>query len=547
MIVEKMMCRHLLNFSKDSGILGPNAAHLVGKLSPFRQFVLILNQKIIEEVNLIKGIATASMANGGIHQLCMKGTRKSILEEVERWRGDLHDTQLLWLAGVAGIGKSTLAKELAEKWKGAGHLAGRFFFSRDAEETRTNKLFFTTIAQQGLAHLGPRTRSAVALGIRQLFNPVSATLEEQCSSIFVDPLQVTQRPVVLVLDGIDECDHEKCQQLLQILIPQLPNLPHLKLLVTSRPELHIHKEMENCNSRELLLHSDDESNAQDVAFYIRRRLQNISLAENQGRKLIERAGGLFIWAKTVCDLLENLRGDMDEFLQRVLSQKLQKIDLIYRIALEQAIGRNDEEENIKAYMNVLRVIVTSYEPLSPNTINTLLNISNSMVIVNDLRSVLECRGSDEIVRCLHPTFREFLLSASACGHYHIEENDAHGLLGSQCLTVIDKELKYDTCRLFDATPKALNLDELRKHCIQNSSRALRYSCKFWGRHIILQVTGDTSKQEATARVEEFFKKNLIDWLYMISIQGSIDNGFHMLRGFSSADLVRFFHTGLQKY
>ncbi|PVF94573.1 hypothetical protein CPB86DRAFT_828491, partial [Serendipita vermifera] len=65
----------------------------------------------IEAVNLLKGVATAYLANGGIHKRCMKETRRSVLEEIEKWRSDPDECQILWLADVAGAGKSTVAKE----------------------------------------------------------------------------------------------------------------------------------------------------------------------------------------------------------------------------------------------------------------------------------------------------------------------------------------------------------------------------------------------------------------------------------------------------
>ncbi|PVG00372.1 hypothetical protein CPB86DRAFT_680562, partial [Serendipita vermifera] len=353
-------------------------------------------------------LQTATMASGDIHQKCMEGTRQPILKEVERWRTNAKSPQVLWVADVAGSGKSTIAKEIAEKWKDQGCLAGRFFFSRDAEETRTPKLFFSTIAQQGLAQLDSRVRATVAVGIRKLINPVSASLEEQCSVILVEPLKRTRRSTVLVLDALDECEPQTCQRLLRTLLLHLPKLPYLKLLLTSRLETHIRTELEGIAYREVSLRSDEIANSKDVELFMKERLQKISLTETQREQLIERAGGLFIWAKTVCDLLQNFRGNKISFINRIISQNLRQIDSIYRIALDQAIGSDTEEENMEAFMNVLYVVVIAFEPISPNTIDRLLKTSESMNIVNDLRSVLECGSSDSAVRFLHPTFREFL-------------------------------------------------------------------------------------------------------------------------------------------
>jgi hypothetical protein len=500
--------------------------------------IMYLQKANLDEFNTIKGIKTAEMANGNIHKKCMRGTRQSILEEIEKWHLDSQAPQILWLADVAGAGKSTVAKEVMEKWRLNGRLAGRFFFSRDAEETRTPRLFFTTIAQQGLAQLDTHVRTAVATGIRKLIDPVAATLEEQCSNIFVEPIKATKTTITLVLDALDECEPQTCQQLLRVLLPQLSNLPHLRLFMTSRPETHIREELVDINHQTLSLRSDELSNSRDVEFFMKQRLRNALLSEVQVEKIIERSGGLFIWAKTVCDLLDNFRGDRNSFIDRILSTKLRQMDSIYRIALDQAIGTDKEEENMVAYMNVLSVIVAACEPVSPDTIDKLLNSSESMAIINDLRSVLECRGGDALVRFLHPTFREFLLDLIDAGRYFVDMNIAHKVIVGGCLSTMNKELEYNICKLhYDMQEREFRFkpQELSELCLQHTSSALRYSCSFWANHIILQTYPIPSS--LIFSIESFFKAKLLDWIYTVAVQGSIGSAIKALRKLASLKLV----------
>ncbi|PVF91318.1 hypothetical protein CPB86DRAFT_820590 [Serendipita vermifera] len=142
-----------------------------------------------EIINLLR-IATASLANGGIHKRCMKNTRRKILAEIENWHLDPFAPQILWLADVAGSGKSTVTKEVAEK----------------------------------------------------------------C------PLQEIQTPIILVLDALDECEPKTCQQLLEVLLPNLYNLPHLKLFLTSRPKTHIRQQLNNLSPKELSLRAEHQQN-----------------------------------------------------------------------------------------------------------------------------------------------------------------------------------------------------------------------------------------------------------------------------------------------
>jgi hypothetical protein len=494
---------------------------------------------ILDEINLIKGVATASLASGGIHRICMKGTRLAVLNEARNWAMEDQVAQIFWLNGVAGSGKSTVAKHLAEEWKSKSCLAGRFFFSRDAEEIRTPKFFFSTIAQQGLSCIGPAARTAVALGVQKLLDPVSASLEEQCSNIFDAPLQVIERNTVLVLDALDECDSRTCQQLLRILLPRLSNLPRLKVFLTSRPELHIRDGLEDHAPQILSFRIDAPENQKDIELYMINSLQRLSLPDEQVGRLVERAGGLFIWAKTVCELLQNARGDRNGFIRRVLAEGIRQMDPIYQIALEQVIRNNQLEESVEAYMNVLKVIVAAYEPLSPNIISRLLGISDCMEIVSDLRSVIECHDADDPVRFLHPTFREFLLNSTLCGQFYVDISLAHHRMGEGCLLIMKEDLNYATFNLLEGFSKQKSHEELQETRLAKIPLALQYSCIFWGNHVVAAGPVALRNNHIISSIEEFFMVSLIHWLHVIALVGTFNAITTTLRKLLSIDIVSF--------
>jgi hypothetical protein len=490
-----------------------------------------------DDINQIKNLTTSSLANGDIHQFCMDGTRHNILKEIQNWSKNATSAQILWLNGVAGSGKSTVAQQMAREWKEDSRLAGRFFFSRDAEETRTTKLFFSTVAQQGISHLGANSLRVLAAGIRELRDPVSATLEEQCFEIFVKPLKETSASIVLLLDALDECEPETCERLLNIILAHLPKLLHLKLFITSRPDIHIRQILGRYPVHSLSLQLDDKANVDDVAYYMKHMLQKAPLEEDRISQLINRAGGLFIWARTVCVSYNTLRGDKDAFIERVLSQKIRKMDALYRIALEQAIGRNDEEESVLAYNHALKIIVAAYEPLSPSALDRLLNTTDAMELINDLGSLLECHGPDAVIRFLHPTFREFLLSPQDSGQFHVDIGAAHCLLSDLSLSVMNEDLGYDMCKLSDGVSRNYTSTEYPGLCMQHTSEALRYCSNFWGDHIAFADKEAIKQTRLLLSLEGFFKERLLDWIYLISMRDLIDKATTMLRKIISTELV----------
>ncbi|CAG8546927.1 15389_t:CDS:2 [Acaulospora colombiana] len=430
----------------------------------YDDFMMKLAQRTIEvnrvneEYSAIRSLKTVS-ANGDIHGICMEGTRLQILQEINEWKHANDAPQILWLCDVAGAGKSTVAKQLVEAWKEESGFAGCFFFSRDVEETQTAKYFFSTIAQQGVSRLSSKTQTAVVKGIHKISDPVSATLEEQCCAIFTEPLEAFEQPTILVLDAFDECEPHTGQKLLGILLQQLTHLPHLKLFVASRPEPHIEGLLLKDHSpQRMSLREDRASNCHDVECYMRQQLHDQGLEGEQIDALITRADGLFIWASTVCSLFQE-PCDPTELLHVILSQSIPKMDTIYHIVLSRALGKDPVETCEAAYFNVLKLIVVAYIPISPNTVDDLLEARYSMKVVSRLGSVLECRGPDQPIRFLHSTFREFLLTEE------IDFARAHYFMSKKCLTVMKKHLEYDTYRLLDCVyrkkgPRKIDLSRL---------------------------------------------------------------------------------------
>ncbi|PVF92192.1 hypothetical protein CPB86DRAFT_830154 [Serendipita vermifera] len=517
-----------------------------------------------EEVLLLKGLTTAHLANGDNHEVCMKGTRSFILDEARLWADDENGPQIFWLADVAGSGKSTVANHLAREWKSRKKLAGQFFFSRDVEQTRTSTYFFNTIAQQGLSHLGSAVRTTVVEGIRDLYDPIAASIDDQCMSLFVRPLEKTSSTVVLVLDALDECDPANVKRLFRDLLPQLANLHGLKVFLTSRPESYIN-EILGHTAYPFSLTSNQELNRSDVKRFMGEKLRSIQLPEAQVEALVKRSEGLFIWASTVCKILQTFLGNRDTFISNLLVQRPRQMDSVYQVALQQGLlSTSNEPENLQAHKRVLEVIVAAFEPLSPKAMDDLLGINNAFVIVKHLQSVLVCTDSDVPVRFLHPTFREFLLQPFDTHPCHINEEMAHINLAQACLDLMARDLRWNLCDIFNRPlpsdslsdeDQSYNEDEgylmdawVRRAWLcknadgkgwseyqqlrldRNASRVLQYSCQFWTHHLDHhKLTGMVADKTSYSHLEHFFHQNLLDWIYVLSFMKSIRDPWTLMR------------------
>ena len=80
--------------------------------------------------------------------LCLQNTRVDVLNQIRAWADSNNERCIFWLNGMAGTGKSTIARTIACEYYNKERLGANFFFSRDTEDRSHFGKFFTTIAVQ---------------------------------------------------------------------------------------------------------------------------------------------------------------------------------------------------------------------------------------------------------------------------------------------------------------------------------------------------------------------------------------------------------------
>jgi hypothetical protein len=94
--------------------------------------------------------ASAAFSDNSLeHQpTCHPETRVQLLQDIENWSSDSQGRIIFWLKGLAGTGKSTIARTVASRLHKKQRLAGSFFFARGQGDRGRAKMFFTTLAFQ---------------------------------------------------------------------------------------------------------------------------------------------------------------------------------------------------------------------------------------------------------------------------------------------------------------------------------------------------------------------------------------------------------------
>ncbi|KAF2729521.1 hypothetical protein EJ04DRAFT_537814 [Polyplosphaeria fusca] len=382
---------------------------------------------------------------------CLPNTRTDLLNTIADWANNKGGKTIFWLCGMAGTGN------FAE----AGQLGASFFFKKGEGERGNASRFFSTAATD----------------LKLIFHPLSG----------VSRTNSTIPAWVIVVDALDECEREEdVRAILQLLTRAKDMQPvSLRVLVTSRPELHIRlgfKQMPNGTYQDLVLHKVTKNTIEnDIRLFYKHELgvicreRELSLdwpTTDQIQALVELAVPLFIFAATVCRYIGTKSGDPERYLRKVLGYEkstFSQLDRTYLPILEQLLAEQEEDEK-KAWLQVFRKLVGSIvvleSPLSIISLARLLQVPQKEIAcrLDALHSVLSVPDNQNIpVRLLHLSFRDFLVD-----HQRQSKSQPDGL-------------HQNICNL--AAPGTMRSEIDEGTITGYLSPELQYACRYWVSHL----------------------------------------------------------------
>ena len=320
---------------------------------------------------------------------CIKGTREAVLNTIELWARDFDKSPVYWLNGLAGTGKSTVAKTIAERLFADGQLGASFFCSRDFEDRRNLRFIFPTLTAQ-LARTYPKFRSFLIPSIQQNPEIAEESLCSQMEKLIVRPLWITGISTVIVIDALDECeDDQSASAILSVLGGLVSKIPKVKFFLTGRPESRISQGFRPLllakMADKFILHGvePDRVNS-DIRLFFKNSFAEIARrrglddwpTEKDLDRLCERAEGLFVYAAATVKLIDTAkRGPRKQLNGLLWSAKTghegKPLDTLYTSILQGAFSDDDPEYDADV-RSVLGAIVLATNPLSLSTITTLL-------------------------------------------------------------------------------------------------------------------------------------------------------------------------------
>ncbi|KAJ5369329.1 NACHT nucleoside triphosphatase [Penicillium cataractarum] len=382
------------------------------------------NYDLDDKLSPVSGAAFDSYVDQHEDQ-CLPGTRTDLLSQISEWASSPQGRCIFWLNGIAGTGKSTISRTVAKSFSLSQSLGASFFFKRGEGDRGNARKLFPTIARQ-LAINIPEIALVLQETVRENPGIITKTMREQFEKLLLQPLhsldrsKIPTQATVIVIDALDECEGDGDIRLILQLLPQLQNLPAIRLRVflTSRPDLPIRLgflKIADDDYRDFVLHDIPlEVIKHDISLFFDYRLKEIrterSLPTNWPgdgdlQKLVALSVPLFIFAATICRIFDDPVWDPRDSLTEILTCQYDqsKLDQTYLPVLKRLINTKHEKYKAKLvseFRQVIGAIMILESPLSVASLSRLLGIKERLIHLrlDPLHSVLRVPDNETVPR-----------------------------------------------------------------------------------------------------------------------------------------------------
>ncbi|KAL3595643.1 hypothetical protein FPOAC2_09995 [Fusarium poae] len=329
----------------------------------------------------------------------LKGTSQWLLDSpiFEQWhRGNSHG--ILWIRGVPGTGKSVLAARLI------AHLSSEecpvlYFFSRYTIQSNHRP---EAALRDWIAQILPFS-PPLQLALKNLTSGDIniGSVDELSMAELWHLLRLALKSIpkaYCVVDALDEMDHEFMEQFL-------------------RPIATIEKIVRNLRLLDIRLGKDKVE--PDILKYLHHRLDEMALASEIRdtiiRELLNRADGLFLYAKFAMDAISGLKSVTEETVAKAVEDTPVDLSVMYRNLLREHMTRTDLPEGL--CILVLQLVTHAIRPLRLLEIADCIKVTrpemgqDTGILKNLIRTscgpLLEILP-DETVRVVHHSLTEYL-------------------------------------------------------------------------------------------------------------------------------------------
>ncbi|PBK77602.1 WD40 repeat-like protein [Armillaria solidipes] len=511
-------------------------------------------------VNLLPRAELARYSSGRqrSHLTCFEGTRVEVLRKIKFWMEDPDDAKprLFWLSGLAGIGKSTIATTIAEYAEKKGFLGGSFFFDRFDDKLSNPFLVFPTLAFH-LAQFDHSVKSSIGRLLEDNPDYGSEPIQKQLSDLIIEPLRHSGLPpgrlVVLVLDALDECQHEdKAAEILQLLIVHLCRTQvTLRVLLTSRPEAHLRSVFQRQhNYSGFVLHDIEDTIVQgDIRRYLQATLvaipRQLQVTVQPGwpgaeelEELVQKSGKLFVYAAIAVRFIGDHRVRKPERQLQILlglrsstkTRPYADLDKLYLQVLRNALPPESEEEDNEIFRWVVGNMVLMHDPMPLTAFSrfTRVPMGDIHTALYHLHSIILTPSENDPPRIYHLSFPDFITNPKRCTEpaYCINSPATHKRMALYSLQLLNKNLRRDIAGFNDLSLLNSEKEDLEEAIDQALPPEVKYSCRYWSDHLVNIECCDVDISQA---LELFVDKYMLYWFEAMSLLKEISRAISSMK------------------
>ena len=393
---------------------------------------------------------------------CHPETRKAALEIVKSWiwNRERGFKGIMWVSGAPGVGKSALLQTTCEELAGAHDpIHASFFFSRGQGARELAASLPPTIAYQ-FTITSIICRWYTWYLLRNDPTILREAFHSQFRKLVIAPASArsyVQYPMIVVIDGLDECINVQDRVALLELIFEATKAMSIRFLIASRPEQEIEAFFKRPEVAQFVDHIilDEETfkTSKDIRIFLRSEFARIrqsrpeltfDLIDGQewpGDAIIDQvtvdSDGQFIFPTLFIGYLEDELLSPQEQLETLLRPPghviaFSKLDRLYHQILTRNprhTRQNDAklaqyQVNVK---NILHAVIVWPEQLTLSGVARLLGEEDHVVqniVHGSLKTLFKFQGSgpDAKIAFCHKSLGDCLVDPHRSGEFQVPEN-----------------------------------------------------------------------------------------------------------------------------
>lgn len=222
------------------------------------------------------------------------------------------------------------------------------------------------------------------------------------ASFLENILETIDRPIFIVIDGLDECDRQSRTQILRLLDNVSRKSPRVKTMLVSRPSEEVTGQLSQ--AARIDFSPDTKRDAIIASYTVEGQLSHLSIdAKSLITEVVSRrAQGSAIWTKMVIELIQirghRALGPISDLLEDTSSP--QSLFSLYITLLLRC--SSDDPENYDIASTALRLLSVARRPLSITELAWTVAMAVASPKVTNITALSRLVDHHRIFECIHP-------------------------------------------------------------------------------------------------------------------------------------------------